>query len=158
MINNLEVIMYLYPNTKQTYTEIDCFIELLTESDKQKIPIGLREFFKENKDANYRKELNINIPFKEQDLKKETLALIAMLYLYYICEDEKEKKELMKIYDDNEKKRQKELQEKYNPENIFHKTDLLESKEEVNQLLVLKKETVFKRIVDFIKRVLKVKK
>ena len=54
------------------------------------------------------RDRNINIPFKEQDLKKETLALIAMLYLYYICEDEKEKKELMKIYGDNEKKSQKE--------------------------------------------------
>ena len=52
-------------------------------------------------------------------MKKETLALIAILYLKYICEDENEKEELKEIFRKNEEKHQAELREKYNPDNIF---------------------------------------
>ncbi len=43
---------------------------------------------------NYSKEIKPNQPIKDQNLKEETLALIAMLNLQYWCEDEKEKQRL----------------------------------------------------------------
>lgn len=86
--------------TRQAYTEIDNFIELLDENNKNKIPKKLREYFKREKDNNYVKIIKPNQSIKEQELKKETLALIAMLNLQYWCEDEKER--LIKIYNENE--------------------------------------------------------
>ena len=78
-------------NRRQAYTEIVNFIELLDEYNRNKIPKKLMEFFKVEKDNNYTKVIDPNVPIKEQNLKKETLALIAMLNLQYWCEDEKEK-------------------------------------------------------------------
>lgn len=77
--------------TKQAYSEIDEFLSLLDEKTRNEVPIKLRKFFKKEKDNNYHKGINPNISIKEQNLKKETLALIALLNLQYWCKDEKEK-------------------------------------------------------------------
>ena len=87
---------------RKTYAEVDAFINLLDEYDRNKIPQKLRNFFKTEKDPNYRKEIDPNVPISEQNLKEETLALIAFLNLKYICEDETEKERLKKIYSENE--------------------------------------------------------
>ena len=90
--------------TKQAYAEIDAFIEILPDDIKRKIPKNMKEFFKNQKDKNYKKEIDINIPIEDQNLKEETLALIALLYIKYICEDEEEKRNLKNIYAENERK------------------------------------------------------
>lgn len=105
--------------TRQAYTEIDNFIELLDEHKKNKIPQKLREYFKKEKDKEYIKTIDLNQPIKEQNLKEETLALIAMLNLQYWCEDENEKQRLKTIYSENERKYQNELREKNKPDNLF---------------------------------------
>ena len=116
-------------NTRQAYTEIDNFIELLDEYNRNKVPKKLREFFKKEKDNTYTKTINPNIPINEQNLKEETLALIAVLNLQYWCEDEKEKQRLKKIYSDNEMKHQEKLREMYNPDDVFKS----KKKQELNE-------------------------
>lgn len=109
----------MYAQTKQAYTEINNFIELLSEEDKNKIPKKLREFFKKEKDENYVKNIDIDIPIKEQNLLEETLALIALLNIKYLCNNYEEKERLIKIYNGNEQKYQELLKEKYNSDNLF---------------------------------------
>ena len=99
-------------STKQAYAEIDEFLELLDEQTRNEVPIKLRQLFKEEKDKEYHKQINPNIPIKEQNLKSETLALIALLNLQYWCKDENEKERLKQVYSNNENKYQKELEEK----------------------------------------------
>jgi len=111
--------MYISLQTKQAYTEIDNFIELLTKEDRNKIPETLRKFFKEEKDPNYIKSIDVKVPIKDQNLKQETLALIALLNIKYICDDADEKDRLMKIYRNNNIKYQETLKEKYNVDNLF---------------------------------------
>ena len=141
-------------NTRQAYTEIDNFIELLDEYNRNKVPKKLREFFKREKDNTYTKIIDPNIPIKEQNLKEETLALIAMLNLQYWCEDEEEKRRLKKIYSDNEIKHQQKLREKYNPDNIFNsrKTENIETVAEP-VAMVEYKESFFSRIINKIKNI-----
>ena len=74
--------------TRQAYSEIDEFLGLLSEEQRNEIPKKLREFFKEEKDTEYIKNIDRNIPIKEQNLKEETLAIIALLNLQYWCKDE----------------------------------------------------------------------
>lgn len=134
--------------TRQAYTEIDNFIELLDEYNKNKIPQKLREYFKKEKDGEYIKNINPNQPIKEQNLKEETLALIAMLNLQYWCEDENEKQRLKAIYAENERKYQEELREKYNPDNLFkNKQKIVEEKIE-ETLMVEYKESIIKKILN----------
>ncbi len=139
-------------NTRQAYTEIDNFIELLDEYNKNKVPKKLREFFKNEKDNNYTKVIDVNVPIKDQNLKEETLALIALLNLQYWCEDEEEKKRLKTIYAKNEKEYQDMLYEKYNPNDIFKKKEKIVTeniiKQEKSLQMVEYKEPVFKRIIN----------
>ena len=148
-------------NTRQAYTEIDNFIELLDEYNRNKVPKKLREYFKKEKDNTYTKIIDPNIPIKEQNLKEETLALIAMLNLLYWCEDEEEKQRLKKIYSDNEIKHQQKLREMYNPDDVF-KTKNTEVKNELNntndELAVIEyKESFLNRVISKIKRFLNIR-
>lgn len=151
-------------NTRQAYTEIDNFIELLDEYSRNKVPKKLREFFKREKDNTYTKVIDSNIPIKEQNLKEETLALIAMLNLQYWCEDEEEKRRLKKIYSDNEIKYQQKLREVYNPEDVFkskQKQEQIEneiSSEEIQENVAMveyKKETFIDKIKKFFIKIFK---
>ena len=151
-------------NTRKAYTEIDNFIELLDEYNRNKVPKKLREYFKKEKDNTYTKTINPNIPIKEQNLKEETLALIAMLNLQYWCEDEEEKRRLKKIYSDNEIKHQQKLREMYNPEDVFktkQKQEQIEneiSSEEIQENVAMveyKKETFIEKIKKFFAKIFK---
>lgn len=144
-------------NTRKAYSEIDEFLGLLSDEQRNKIPQKLREFFKKEKDQEYRKKINPKVPIKNQDLKEETLGIIALLNLQYWCEDENEKQRLKEVYAKNELAHQKMLQESFNPEEIFKKkTANVEKKEEKvqNTQMVEYKEPIIKRIWNNILRFL----
>lgn len=88
--------------TRQSYSEVNKFLEVIGEEMSNKIPLKLRNFFKREMDKNYIPTININTPIKEQKLKRKTIAIIAGLNLQYWCKEER-KKELLEIYYNNEK-------------------------------------------------------
>lgn len=136
-------------NTRKAYSEIDEFLGLLSEEQRNKIPKKLREFFKEEKDQEYKKGINPNIPIKNQDLKEETLGIIALLNLQYWCEDENEKQRLKEVYAKNEQVYQEMLQVEFNSDDIFKKRTSNEEKEleqTENTQIVEYKEPIVKRI------------
>lgn len=136
--------MSIMIKTRQAYSEIDEFLELLSEEQRNEIPKNLREFFKIEKDKEYRKNIDKDIPIKDQNLLKETLAIIASLNLKYWCKDENEKKRLKQIYAKNEKKYKEMLYEKYNPNELFKKKNI----EEKNMKIVKYRESFFKNIIN----------
>ena len=138
--------------TMQAYAEVDEFIGLLENEQINKIPLKLREFFKEEKDKEYKKGIDRNIAIKDQNLKNETLAIIALLNLNYWCEDENEKAELRKIYAENEKVYQDIMQVDFIPNEIFNKKS--EIKEVENTQILVYKESAIKKIINWIKKAL----
>lgn len=141
-------------NTRQAYSEIDEFLSLLTEEQMNKIPLKLREFFKEEKDKEYKKQIDSEIPIKDQNLKSETLAIIAMLNLQYWCEDENEKQRLKEVYAKNEQVYQEMLQVAFNLDDIFKKrTSNVEKGQVENTEMVVYKESIIKRILNKIKKI-----
>ena len=150
--------------TRQAYSEVDEFIELLDDYEKYQVPDKLREFFKKEKDPNYYKGINPNIPIKNQNLKEETLAIIALLNLQYWCDDEEEKERLKKVYAENEEKYFKYMREKYNPENIFEKNNTEEFTDSINEInenlpdVAEYKHSIFKKIWRKLKRLFTRKK
>jgi len=149
--------MELSINTRQAYSEVDEFLGLVTEEEKNQIPKKLRDFFREEKDINYHKNINPNIPIKEQNLKEETLAIIALLMIQYWYKDESKKQKLLEVLDENERKYQEELREKYNPDNIFKNKNQNNTFDEavpkneeisVGMQIVEYKEPIFKRIAN----------
>ena len=144
--------MSIMTKTRQAYSEIDEFLGLLSEEQRNEIPKKLRDFFKEEKDQEYFKNIDKDIPIKDQNLKEETLAIIALLNLQYWCKDEEEKKRLQEIYAQNEKEYQDILYEKYNPNDIFKKKEgtTIENNNEIKEKMqmVEYKDPVFKRIIN----------
>ena len=136
-------------NTRQAYSEVDEFLGLISNEHRNKIPKKLREFFREEKDTNYIKGINPNVPIKNQKLKEETLAIIALLNLQYWCEDEEEKQRLKEIYAKNEKKYQEHLQVQFNPNEIFKKKEPTQE----SLSIVEYKESIIKKLVNKIKNI-----
>ena len=136
-------------NTRQAYSEVDEFLGLISNEHRNKIPKKLREFFREEKDTNYIKGINPNVPIKNQKLKEETLGIIALLNLQYWCEDENEKKRLKEVYAKNEKRYQEYLQVQFNPNEIFKKKEPTQE----SLSIVEYKESIIKKLVNKIKNI-----
>ena len=122
--------------TKEVYSELYEFLELIDYKYIVKIPNKLLQFFEDNRSENYIPHIRSNIPVKEQSFNEGTLAIIALLNLKYWCEDEKEIKRLKQVYKTNEEKYQEKLKEQFDYNNIFeerNKNNKKENKEiEVN--------------------------
>ncbi len=147
-------------NTRKAYSEIDEFLGLLSDEQRNKIPQKLREFFKEEKDQDYKKGINPNVAIKNQNLKEETLGIIALLNLQYWCEDENEKQRLKEVYAKNEQVYQEMLQVAFNPDDIFKKRTANVEKEQEraeNTQIVEYKEPIIKRIFNKILKFLHLK-
>ena len=147
--------MYISDSTRKAYTEVDNFIELLDEYHKNKIPKKLREFFKNEKEEKYIKNIYRNIPIKEQNLLQETVSLIAFLNLQYWCDDEEERKRLRKIYTENEKTAMKQMRLKYDINNIFkeRRKEVIEEETKDNVAMIRYRDSLIQRIVNKIKKI-----
>lgn len=142
--------------TRQAYSEIDEFLGLLSDEQRNKIPQKLREFFRKEKDENYIKGISPTEPIKNQKLKEETLGIIALLNLQYWCEDENEKQRLKEVYAKNEKIYQEMLQVSFNPDDIFKKkNNNTENQQEriENTQIIEYKESFIKMIIGKIKKI-----
>ena len=143
-------------STMEAYAEVDEVLGLMNKKYVDLIPLKLRTLFKEKKSNDYIKEITANKSLKEQNLKKETLSILAVLNYHYWCKDEENKKQLIKLYAENEKKYQEEIREKYNPDNIFKKEkdkNLEENIIENEVALVEYKESRFSKLINKIKSI-----
>ena len=71
-------------NTRQAYSEVDEFLGLISNEHRNKIPKKLREFFREEKDTNYIKGINVieELPNKDKMLSDEVNNARTDLYNY----------------------------------------------------------------------------
>lgn len=130
-------------------------LDILQNSDDyivERIPKKLIEFWQRNKSTTYKPNLDHSKPINEMDLKSKTKSLITMIYLNYLC-NENEKKNIELILKNNEEKYQKELREKYNPDNIFRrnqKESVIDKGEVItNEVAMVEyKESIFKKIIN----------
>ena len=137
-------------NLSKAYSEVLEILSYMEQKYIDMIPKKLLDLFNAEKDKNYKININPKIPLTEQKLQRKTLALLAMLNLHYWCESEEEKQELLKLYAENDKKKEEELREKYNPDNLFKKKETNKSVENENNTAIIeyKKENFFKKVLN----------
>lgn len=129
---------------KRTLCDIDIILNALPEEDRNKVPMKLRKLVSENKLENYESNIRIDIPIENQDVHPDTQTFLAMLYLNYWCKDEEEKRELNKLFEENEKRYQKELNGKFE---VFKESDNTQGENIVDDENK-SEETVSKRVVE----------
>ena len=140
----------------EAYAEVDSILELMDTKYLLEIPNQIREMFKTKKANNYTKKIVANIPLQEQNLYPETLEILAALNYHYWCKDEKKKKELLKLYYENESKKEQEIREKYSPDNIFKEKQMKSSvheNEENVAMTIIEKESIWSKIINFMKKI-----
>lgn len=149
-------------DTMMAYSEVYEILNLLDKDYKEKVPDKVRTFFEEERLKDYKPEIDTDTPLIDQNLKRETIVLLAILNLNYWCETPEEKQEILDELSQNEKEKQ-DLLEEYNPDNLFKKkqNDVVENEDTINiqevSLVEYKKQGLFKRILDKITRFFKKK-
>lgn len=143
-------------NLLKAYSEVDKILSFMEIRYVEKVPKKMRDMFKNEKLQGYEPNIDKNIPLEEQKLERKTIAILAMLNLNYWCENEEEKKELIRAYSNNDKKRNEEIREKYNPDNIFKnknkEKEVEQIAEEITAIVEYKKENFIQKLLNKIKR------
>lgn len=101
------------------YAEVDYIIHHMNEKYVEKVPTKLLQFFATIKDPEHEIYVDPHVPLQNQNLKKYTLELLALLHLKYWCEDEVRRKELYEKMVANQQKLDEQMREKYNIDNMF---------------------------------------
>ena len=126
--------------SKQTFSDISVIFKMMPNEIIKAINPKFIEFIKNNCDENCKSNIKPYIPLKEQDISKETKAVLALIYESYFATEE-EKRQILK-----EKNEQINL--KYNTDKLFKNK---EYKNEKHELIIVKKQSFFEKIINKIK-------
>ena len=115
-----------------------------------KIPSRFKEFVKSEKSKEFFP--NIKEPIENCELREETIIILALIYRDFLC-NENEKKELKERDAEELKKIEKEIREKYNPEDIFKKEEKNEDNHQETGMIKYKEQSFIKRLFEKIKNI-----
>ena len=132
---------------KDTYT----IISMMDNNLRCKINPKFIKFLEENQDNTYHSYINPKKPLKEQEIRDDIKLMLSIIYINYLCDSEEREMIL---------KEEKQNIEKYNKslyDNMFKKKQVNNSETENydNQLIVIQKESVIHKIINKIKKLLK---
>ena len=127
-------------------------LKCLDEDDRKKIPSDIIKFYEDNKSTDYEFHFDSSKDLTEQYLMNKTKEILAGIYIDYLCENEREKKsyqdKLKKIENRYEAQKSKE----FNYDDIFKNNKLTQvDSEEEKSLVVVKKDSLFARILKKLK-------
>ena len=133
------------------YTEVIEILKYVPDEDVNKIPKEKLEFYKSNMDNEYNYKLDMTKEFEEQEMSDITKAILANIFRdYWASPYQKERIEAKEKYD--LEKLEEEKREKYNSDNLFKNKKEETVIKNTNLPVEIKKETFFKKLISFIKK------
>lgn len=136
--------------------EVLDILDNTNKEDVAKIPLNFIKFLVDNASEDYVVNFDHSKPISELNIKEKTREILGIIYINWWC-DNNQKEQYKKQIEEQEKREQEELREKYNPNNIFKNKKSAkisdEIQEEVNSknealAIVNNKENIFKRIIN----------
>ena len=94
---------------KEAYSEVYAILNLMDSKYIEKIPDKVKELIKTERDVSLKINISNDKSLEEQILQKDTITILAILYLNYWCENEGEKKELISLFDAIDKMNEKNM-------------------------------------------------
>ena len=139
--------------------EFNCILDNSSQEIIDKIPQKFIKFMRDIASTTYEFNYDKSKKLNEQDIKPETRGLISLVYQDYIC-SENEKKDYIPKCKNYEIKKEEELREKYNPDNVFKNRKKLQNTmdNEVvkeNAIIEYKEKNFIQKIFDKIKQLFK---
>ncbi len=143
----MENVQNISDISKETLTFLAFFDNKMIE----KIPAHIiTKLCEEAADSKLDFYIDVNKSFEEQKISEKSKDLISLIYYDYIAEED-EKKEILNQWNLNEKNYQNAQKEKYNYDKIFaHKENT-----SCVELIEVKRETIFQKIKNLFKKIIK---
>ena len=142
----------------EAFAEVNEIIKLMPIQLQNKLPKKFCEMVEEEMDKTY--FTDIKEPLENCKLKNETIVILGLMYRDFLCDpqkrkelQEKDEKEIQEI----QKLLEKEMYEKYNPDDIFKKR-IRDNKEEniqSKEMIVIQEEKWYQKIFNIIKNFFK---
>ena len=137
-----------------SYTEVSYILDILGTQYKNKIPTQILELIYNNKNNNYKINLNLKEGIENINVGRNTLIIISILNLKYWEKNEEEKAKLKRIYARNEKIYQDKINEYKNHDWLkknkeISKIDTIKEK----SLTVIEDKSIWNKIKKFIKSI-----
>ena len=83
---------------RKSYSEVYEILNLMDSIYLHKIPDKVKELINNERDKEFKTNIATDIPLEKQELQRDTLTILAILYLNYWCESEQEKKGINKTF------------------------------------------------------------
>ncbi len=142
---------------KKAYKEVLTILNALHLNNF--VPENILTTMQREQDKEWSFEINPELPMDEQDISKRSAALLSVIYIKYICDDDAEKKELKALYEKNENYNQVDYNSiiasivaDSNAEEVVAKEE--KKKPEVSNLPI-KREGLWEKIRNFFRRLLR---
>lgn len=148
---------------KDIYSEVYAILNMLGKEYIDKLPKDIYNIIKEEKSTEYNPVYETTVALDKQDVKKETISIIAFLHLNYWCNEE-EKIKLRELFDENEDKYQEELKQQEEQEVEQEDEEIQEDNNEIEigkeflSMIVYKEENFAQRIFNKIRKLFSRKK
>ena len=142
---------------REAFSEVEKIINLMPPNLANRIPVGFKQIIETEKSKTYRP--NIIEPIEKCELKNETTIILAVIYRDFLCSKE-ERANLIERDTNDLAKFEKELREKYNPDNIFKNRNTTKYSQEENQteqmaVVKYKEKNFLQKLFDKIKHIFK---
>ena len=143
----------------QAFTEVYDVINHMEIEMQEKIPQKFINLIKENRDLDYKLNINYKEDIKKQ-LLKESKVILSLIYRDFLCSKEKKEK-LLQLDLEEIRREEKILSEKYEIDFEKRKKEkigkTIEKTKEQDEKLPIKveKEKWYKKISEFLKRLFK---
>lgn len=140
---------------KIIYSEVYSILNILGDSYIIKIPKESFEFIEKERLKSYNPIYDLNFDIKEQNIKKQSIAMIALFHLNYWCNTDEERLKIKNILKNNED----ELRRLYSPDNIFKnkKDNFYENNKKEIVALTKQKQSFIKKILNKIRDFFQIK-
>ena len=142
----------------QSFSEVYDIILHLEKELYNKIPQKFIQMIEQNRDADYEFNIDYSKNINEQKLLPDTRVILSLIYRDYLCSPE-ERQKLIKKDELVLKQYEKNLQEKYNTENLFKNKNTSNIKENTGfkpVSMVKYKESIIKKIINRIKSIFRI--
>ncbi len=142
--------------SKDSLAEVYFVLCNLNKDEYSKIPVNIINTIKENRNLDYRLNINEDVSILEQPFLEETRAILFALFKKYLATPEQKEKIDIIECKENQKIELHKMQ-KYNTDNVFKskEKDVQTNKDITNTVDIVEyKENIFKKIINKIKEIL----
>lgn len=147
-------------NIPNAYKEVYTILKYVSKDDVNLIPKNFIKMLKSKMNVNYKFEYNENLDLENQIILRETRAILGYIFLNFWANDI-QKNAITKKLNEDKLVKAGEMRLRYQNQDIFKSRNIkneeykYDKKEKNNRINYSKKENIFIRIINKIKKIIK---